>query len=50
MLKNFLCEPTTSLVELVRSNYQDSEEPFKHACEHLLKYYSSSSGVGTRSS
>jgi hypothetical protein len=26
-------------VELVRSNYQDSVEPFKDTCEHLLKYY-----------
>jgi uncharacterized SAM-dependent methyltransferase len=39
LLKNLLCEVTTSLAELVRSNNQNSEEPFKDACEHLLKYY-----------
>jgi hypothetical protein len=39
LLKNLLCESTTSLVELVRSNYQNSENPFKDACDHLLKYY-----------
>lgn len=39
LLKNFLCESTTSLVELIRASYKNSKEPFKDTCEHLLNYY-----------
>jgi hypothetical protein len=39
LLKNLLCESTTSLVELLRANYKDSEEPFRETCLHLLNYY-----------
>jgi hypothetical protein len=39
LLKNFLCEPTTHLVELIRTTYKNSKTPFKDICDHILSHY-----------
>jgi hypothetical protein len=39
LLKNFLCESTAGLVELLRNQHKGSKVPFEDACDHLLDHH-----------
>jgi hypothetical protein len=39
LLKNFLCESTAGLVEILRNQHKDSKTPFEDACDHLLDHH-----------
>jgi hypothetical protein len=38
-LKNFICESTSATVDLLRTTYRNSKEPFKEICDHMFGIY-----------